>query len=416
MLPNPTGGAAVVLVAALLLAAGCSTKADSAGAGSSGGVKVDVGVTNKTIKLGVLTDRTGPFAPIGKAIEQGRALFWADKAAVCGRTVEFVTKDHKYTTTGGANAYTEVKNDVLALDELLGTPVIYALLKDIEADGMPTMATSFGSDLLANRHIRLVGATYDIEMINAVGYLLKTKVVAKGDKIGHIYHEGPYGGNAAAGSKAAAANAGLELVEQKVKPTDADLTAQVTAFKAAGVKAVLLTTSSAQAGNAVGVAEASGFDLPFVASNPAFSGALLAGPAKAAVEKRLLVVASVAPFASTAPGPTKVREAFKARYPNDPKSLFVMYSYAQQQIMAAALDAACAKGDLTRAGLAAAFQSLSSVQTDGLVPALDYSRPGGIPTRQTRVLKPNSTVEGGLELVDDLGTDPFAATYQPATS
>jgi ABC-type branched-subunit amino acid transport system substrate-binding protein len=415
---RPAGRSAVVALAVAFLAAGCSTKADTAGTAVAGNssLKTDVGVTDSVIRLGVLTDRTGPFAPAGKAVEQGRTLFWQQKGKVCDRTVEFVTKDHKYTTTGASTAYAEIRDQVLALDELLGTPIIYALRKDIAADQMTTMAAAFGSDLLASKNIVLVGATYDIEMINAVGYLLKAKGLAKGDKIGHIYHEGPYGGNAAAGSKAAAAHAGLQLVEQKIKPTDADLTAQVTALKAAGVKAVLLTTSSAQTGNAVGVAATSGFDVPFLGSNPTFSGALLAGPAKDAMLKNFLLVQSGAPFGSPEPGPTKVREAFKAKFPNDPKSGYVLYSYAQQQIMASALEKACASGDLTRAGLAKAIQSLSSVQTDGLLPTLDYSKQGGIPTRETRILKPSATVEGGLEQVQGPFTDPFATIYQPANA
>jgi len=412
--PRTAGRTAVAALALALLAAGCSSKAQTSGTSGNGPLKVDVGVTDTVIKLGVLTDRTGPFAPAGKAVEQGRTLFWSQRGKVCNRTVEFVTKDHKYTTTGASAAYAEIRDQVLALDELLGTPVIYALQKDINADQMTTMAASFGSDLLANPNIVIVGATYDVEMINAVGYLVKARGLVKGDKIGHIYHEGPYGGNALAGSKAAAANAGLQLVEQKIKPTDADLTAQVTALKAAGVKAVLLTTSSAQTGNAVSVAATSGFDVPFLGSNPTFSGALLAGPAKDAVLKNFLLVASVAPFGSPAAGPTRVREAFKAKYPDDPKSGFLMYGYAQQQIMASALEAACASGDLTRAGLARAIQSLSSVSTDGLLPTLDYSKRGGIPTRETRILKPTVAVEGGLEQVQDLATDPFATGYEPA--
>jgi ABC-type branched-subunit amino acid transport system substrate-binding protein len=411
-----TGRTAAAALALALLAGGCSTKADTAGASGDGSLKVDVGVTDTVIRLGVLTDRTGPFAPAGKAVEQGRTLFWEQKGKVCDRTVEFVTKDHKYTTTGASAAYAEIRDNVLALDELLGTPMIYALQKDIEADQMTTLAASFGSDLLANENIVIVGATYDIEMINAVGYLVEAEGLARGDRIGHIYHEGPYGGNAVAGSRAAAANAGLELVEQKIKPTDADLTAQVTALKAAGVKAVLLTTSSAQAGNAVSVAATSGFDVTFLGSNPTFSGALLAGPARDAVLGNFLVVASVAPFGSPAPGPAKVREAFKTKFPNAPKSGYVMYGYAQQAILASALEAACASGDLTRAGLAKAMQGLSSVHTDGLLPTLDYSEPGGIPTRETRILKPNGTVEGGLEQVQDLSTDPFAANYYPPTA
>jgi hypothetical protein len=47
---------------------------------------------------------------------------------------------------------------------------------------------------------------------------------------------------------------------------------------------------------------------------------------------------------------------------------------------------------------------------------LDYSAKGAIPTRETRILRPTTAVEGGLEQVLELSTDPFATTYQPAKS
>ena len=52
------------------------------------------------------------------------------------------------------------------------------------------------------------------------------------------------------------------------------------------------------------------------------------------------------------------------------------------------------------------------VETDGLLPTLDYSKTGAIPTRQTRILKPDATVEGGLAQVQDLAADDFAIEYQ----
>jgi hypothetical protein len=90
-----------------------------------------------------------------------------------------------------------------------------------------------------------------------------------------------------------------------------------------------------------------------------------------------------------------------------------MFGYVQQVILAQTIEAACKRGDLTRAGLVAAFHGLGGqVQTDGLLPALDLSKTGGIPSRQTRVLKPNAAVEGGLEQVQDLASDDFALEYQ----
>ncbi len=108
----------------------------------------------------------------------------------------------------------------------------------------------------------------------------------------------------------------------------------------------------------------------------------------------------------------EVRKAFLAKYPDQVKSAFVMYGYAQGEIMARILDTACENSALTRAGVLQAFQSLKDVQTNGLVVPLDYSKPGQIPARQGYLVRPDASADGGLAQVEGLFAAPFAATYQ----
>jgi ABC-type branched-subunit amino acid transport system substrate-binding protein len=405
-------------LAAVLLATGCSTKSTSTSTAPSGGkLATGPGVTDTTIKLGVLTDRTGPYAGLGKAVEQGRTLYWDAKNAkggVCGRKVELVLKDHGYNPQNAVTAYAAIKDDVLAMHELLGSPEIAALLDNIKSDEMLTGALSWSSSLLVNPYVVIPGTTYDVEMINAVDWLVKNKGLQKGDKVGHIFHEGDYGENGYAGAVAAAKEYGLQVLPYKITPTAADLTAQVTALKAAGAKAVLLTVAPAQTASAVGVAAAGGFNVPFIGNAPSFSTALLTTPVKAALEKQMFVATSTAPFSSTASGPTEVRTAFLAKYPDATKIQYALLGYAQAQIIAGILDTACKNNDLTRAGLLKAFQSQASVNTNGLVAPLDYSKPGAIPARQTYVLRPDSTSPGGLTQVADLFAASLAQSYTPA--
>jgi ABC-type branched-subunit amino acid transport system substrate-binding protein len=410
-------GVLVAALAVVLMGAGCSTKTDDATEAAAGELATGPGVTDQAIKLGVLTDRTGPFAAAGKSAEQGRQLFWDKKNAqggVCDRKVEFVVKDHGYNAQNAVTAYAQIKDDVLALDELLGSPMIAGLLPDLETDRMLTMAASWSSSLLANPYVVVTGSTYDIEMINGIHWLVENKGLAKGDKIGHIFLEGDYGENAAAGSRAAAKEFGLQVIEHKIKPTDADLTGQITALRGAGADFVLLTTTPAQTASAVGVAAASGYGATFLGSNPSFSPALLRSPARSALEQRLLVTTSIAPFSSSEPGPSAVRDAFLAKYPDQLKTTFVMYGYAQGEIMANILATACKNNALTRDGLLQAFQSLQNVTTNGLVPALDYSKPGQIPARQVYLVRPDAAAAGGLTQVKALFAAPFATTYQPS--
>jgi len=395
-----------------VLAAGCAaTKSDDTGATSG------PGVTDKTITLGVLSDRTGPFAGAGTSIELGRRLYWdAQNAAggVCGRTVQFTVKDHGYKTDQAVSTYAQIKDSVLALDELLGSPEIAALSDTLKEDKMPTMAVSWSSSLLANPYVIMSGTTYDLEMINGIQWLMSSRGLAKGATIGHIYLEGDYGANALSGSKAAAAEYGLTLQPSQIKATDTDLTAQVTALHNQGAKFVMLSTSSAQTASAVSVAEANGFDMSFVGSNPSFGLALLAGPAKAAMQKRYHMISSTVPLSSSAAAPTKLRADLAAKFPDQAKSAgsFTVYGYAQGMIMKQILEAACAGGAaLTRDRVQSGFQSLKTVQTDGLIPPLDYSKPGKIPARQVFVSRPDATVPGGVVQVQDLFAAPLATTF-----
>jgi ABC-type branched-subunit amino acid transport system substrate-binding protein len=382
---------------------------------SAADVETGPGVTADTITLGVLTDQSGPFAGASLGIAQGRQLFWDARNAegrVCGRTVEFDVKDHAYNAQNATSLYTAMEPEVLAFDELLGSPMIAALVPTIGQDGVLTMAVSFSSSLLDNPYVVVTGATYDIEMINAVQWLVDNDRVAEGDTVGHVYLEGDYGENALAGTHYAAEQLGVTIAEQKVQPTDEDLTAQVTALEQAGAKVVLLTTTPPQAASAVAIAQANGLDMTFVGSNPSFSPALLASPAAAALQESYLMVSSIAPYASDAAGPTSVRDAFGAIFADETPTHFVLYGYAQGELMAQILETACANGSLTRDGLLAAFQSLSDVDTEGLVAPMDFSSPGQPSAREVLILKPDATVEGGLTVVEDLFASPLAADFQ----
>ncbi|MFF3324018.1 ABC transporter substrate-binding protein [Streptomyces sp. NPDC002889] len=413
-------GLALSVLLGVLVTAGCSTKAtestDSSAAGA-GKVATGPGVTDKTIKLGVLTDQTGVFAGASKAGGQGRKLFWDEqnrKGGVCGRKVEFVVKDHGYNTQQAVSGYAQVKGEVLALNELLGSPMIAALMPTLESDEMVTMAVSWSSSLLSNPYVVITGATYDIEMINGIQHLADTKKLKRGDVVSHIYLEGDYGQNALEGSRAAARKLGLKLKEHKIKPTDTDLTAQVTSAKNARAKAVLLTTTGAQTASAVSVAQSSGYDATFLGSNPSFSPALLRGSAKSAMEKQLLVVTSIAPFSSRAAKPAEVRKSFDSAFKGEAQSSYVMYGYAQSEVMAKILQRACDNGDLTRKGVLKALGSLSKMDTNGLVAPLDYSKAGQIPARATYILKPDAGADGGLAVVKELSTTGLGTAYRPS--
>jgi ABC-type branched-subunit amino acid transport system substrate-binding protein len=413
-----------VLVVALLVAAGCSTRSAPTGAATThaaqrpAAVAAGPGVTGSTVTLGVLTDQTGPFAEMSQDIQVGRTLFWDERNAaggVCGRKVRFLVRDHRYEVPRAVAGYTDLQPKVLAFAELLGSPQLAALQSKVRADRILTMAASWSSRLLGNPYLVVTGATYDIETIDGISWLVQHEGLQHGDTIGHIYLHGDYGQDAAAGSRAAAAGYGLHLAEQMIEPTDRDLTAQIGALRDAGARYVVLSTTPAQTAAAIGAADAMGYRPAFLASAPAYHPALLRTPARDTILRQLLVTTQVAPFASVQPGPTRVRAKFQDRYPGRRASLWINVGYAQAMVMAQILQAACDRRALTRPGLIAALHSIKSSDTSGLVPVLDYSRSGRIPTREVNIAEPGTAALGGLTMLYGPLTAPLAVRYQPTS-
>ncbi len=160
---------------------------------------------------------------------------------ICGRKVEIVVKDHGYDVQKAVTAYADISPDVVALPQVIGSPVVAALLDDIERDHMLTFPQAWAASLLGMDPVQVLGTTYDLDMIAAVDFLTRTKKIAKGDTIGHVYSRATTAPTRWRVPEWAAEQAGMKVVGQKIKATDTDLTAQVSALSKAGVKAILIS-------------------------------------------------------------------------------------------------------------------------------------------------------------------------------
>ncbi|MGW0554038.1 ABC transporter substrate-binding protein [Streptomyces sp. NPDC002926] len=412
---------AAALAAALTLTsaglAGCSSKATDGGGSEkdAGGVKTGDGVTAKTINLGVLTDMTGVYASLGKSVTQAQQL-WAKQTnaagGICGRTIELTVRDHGYDPQKAVAAYTELEPKVLGFSQFIGSPFVAAVKGRIDGqDKALVVPQAWSASLLGSPYIRVVGATYDIETINAVDYLLSEKRIAKGDKIGHVYFEGDFGENALKGSKYAAQQAGLTVVEQKIKPTDNDMSAQVAALKKAGVKAVMISAGPRQAASLVGVAAAGGFKVPMIGNNSAFAPQLLATAAAPALTKDYYVAASTLPIGDSGAGPAKLAKEYKAAYPKDGLDNGVVAGYTAASVYGEVLKKACAAKDLTREGIDKALLTVSSYD-NGFGITNNFSDPAAPSTRQSLIMKPDLKVPGGLKVVRPAAVSKSAESYK----
>ncbi|MGP2436314.1 ABC transporter substrate-binding protein [Streptomyces sp. JW3] len=413
--PRTTKIALAAAVAAVLLAGtACSSKGeDENGDGGADGVKAGPGVSDTAIKLGALTDLTGPYATLGKSIVQAQQM-WADEVnaagGICDRKVEIVVKDHGYDVQKAVTAYADISSDVIALPQVIGSPVVAALLDDIQRDDMLTFPQAWAASLLDKDAVQVLGTTYDLDMIAAVDYLTRTKKVAKGDTIGHVYFEGDYGANALEGSEWAGKKAGVEVVGQKIKATDTDLTAQVSALRKAGVKAVLISAGPAQTASLAGVAASIGLTVPIVSSAPGYAPQLMKTPAAKALEAMVSVVSAAPAVSSDLPGVKKMVAAYGKKYPESPVDSGVLSGYNAAQLMGADLKKACEGGSLTREDVVKAHRSQENADTGLGTPQnfTDVSQPA---SRSTYVLKPDAEAVGGVVNVEEAHEAPGVEEY-----
>ncbi|WP_433405607.1 ABC transporter substrate-binding protein [Streptomyces sp. CA-146814] len=406
---------AVVAALAVTLV-GCSGKAtEGKGDGQDeSGIKTGPGVSSSTISLGVLTDMTGVYASLGKSVTQAQQLWVKQinaKGGICDRKIELTVRDHGYDPQKAIAGYTELEPKVLGFAQFIGSPFVAAVEQRIDGkDKGLVLPQAWSANLLGSPYIRVVGATYDVETINLIDHLLKEKRIAEGDKIGHVYFEGDYGENALTGSKHAAKEAGLTVVEQKIKPTDNDMTAQVAALKQAGVKAVVVSAGPRQAASLVGVAAATGFNVPVVGNNSAYAPQLLKTQAGPALLKDYYIASSTLPIGDPGDGPSLLAKEYAAQYPNDVLDNGVVAGWTAASIFGEALDKACDDKDLTREGVDKALLTIKGYGTEFGV-THDFSDPAAPSTRESVIMKPDATVPGGLKVISPASVSEAAKSF-----
>src|SRR4051812_43617231 len=406
------------LLGAALAVAACG-KSSSGGGSSSSGVKTGPGIADRTITLGVQTDLSGVFAALASVITQANQLYWKQQNAaggVCGRSVKLIVKDHGYDPQTAVTQYRDIAPKVAALQQVVGSPISAALLPTWKRDDMLALLAAWPPTLLNNENIGIIGASYDVEAINGIDWLMKNKGLKKGDKIGDLYFEGDYGEGGLIGVKYAAKQNGLTVVEQKIKATDTDMSGQIAAFKRAGVKAMWLTVGPKQLASAAGVAKSVGLNVPIGGNNPIFSPLLLKTAVGPILEKNVTVFGSTAPASLDKPSVNKANAAYKKYYPNGLQQAAVMAGWSEAEVMNQVLTKACDNKDLSRAGIVNALHSISNLDTGGLISGpLDYTQIGQPSTKSVYVVKISSSAKGGEETIGGPYEADAAKNYNPSS-
>ncbi|GAB3979728.1 ABC transporter substrate-binding protein [Plantactinospora veratri] len=409
---------ALLLCAALAACRGGDTETDASG------VKTDVGVTaepcpeavdrNKgCIYLGIISDLTeGPFRALAVPITDAQKAFWkrVNTAGGIGDYEVDVTRwirDNKYNPQTHNQAYQEMKPNVLALAQTLGSPTTAAILADMKASSVVAAPAAWTSAYAFEDVIVESGANYCLESMNALDYAREAHGVKS---VLAVHLAGDYGDDAAAGAKLGAQSLGLTFNAVKTDSGADKQAGAIQAILSGRPDLVILTMGPADAAAIVGQAAARGFTGRFIGTSPTWNPALLQSAAAPALLARYEQTAPWDSWGTDTPGHQALRQALGQITPNDGYTSGWVWSYP----MKAALARAVADGDLTRAGLLAAVKSLKSVDYEGMLPAGagNYAAgPNDGAVRVTAVYRPDRAAPTGVSQVRPLTAGPTAQAY-----
>ena len=339
------------------------------------GVDLEAGV----IRVGLLSDLTGPFGPLVSAIVAGYQAYVDDVNAnggIEGLEVELIVRDTVYVVDNHIQFYNEIKDDVVAIGHSTGSPHTVALNADLQADGMlaiPLTWYSGWSDSSINSNLLSHGQPYCVEAHNTIGYIVDEHLDSP-STIAIASLPGDYGQDSAAGAKLAAEAAGLEIVydgEAAIIPTDESaITAVANGIASSGADIAWVATTPATFSAIFGQALAAGYQGTWSGPSPSWSPAFIApdSPIKDAIS------AAFVGGTYTAGWTTDGAEAFHPilEAAGLPLSDYYFEGIVEAKIIEAALRQAHANGDMTRQGVLDAAKSLDNVDFGGIAPSESY--------------------------------------------
>ncbi len=430
---------AALLVMLALVAGACRSETGGGGDGedtaasepgdsdaAGGEVGTDVGVTdepcpeavnsdNGCIYLGTISDLTeGPFAALAVPITDAQKAFWNrvnEDGGIGGYDIDVTTqvKDNKYDPQVHNQVYQEIKPEILALAQTLGSPTTAAILKDLKAENVVAAPASWTSAWEFEDVILESGANYCIESMNAIDHAQRN--IKEDLSVMAVHLAGDYGGDAAAGARIASEELGLDFSAFETTPGPENQAGAVSEIVSTNPDVVILTTGPTDAAAIIGGAAAEGYKGKFYGTSPTWNPALLQSPAADAIKALYLQTAPWEPFDADTPGHQAMREALGDVEANDGYTSGWVWSYP----LKAALEAAAEAGDLTREGLAKAASSLETVDYEGMLPedaGLFAGEPNEVAFRQNIVAQPDENAATGVKVIEDFFAGEVAQNFE----
>ena len=343
------------------------------------GVDVEAG----TITVGQTADLTGPFAPLVKPIMAGQQMYWAwvnANGGVGGMDVLMETRDTAYDVVQHQAVYDEIRDLVVAISHTTGSPQTLAISDALTEDSMiavPATWYSGWTDTNIAPTVLHTGAPYCLEAMSGLDWMASIEAEEGNDAptLALASIPGDFGLDPMEGAKKWAEINGVEIVHdgsgtiipgQDQKPV-AD------AIVASGADLVYITTTPSTFSEVYGAALQQGFEAKWSGSGPTYNPAFLVSPIADAIQRDWYGTFYMQPWGGDSAGMALTMQLVEASGADIPANDYVGLGVIEAMIVHAALEAAYASGDMTRAGVLAAVRTLDNVDFQGAAPAENYT-------------------------------------------
>ncbi len=349
----------------------------------------------KVIRIGLLADLTGLFAPLVIDITDAQKVYW-DKVnaagGIDGWTVDLVIEDTNYNVEQHLEKYEKIRSDVLAISQSTGSPTNVAALDLYKEDSMLVIPLSWYSGWAIPEFDGGVmleqNTNYCIEAMNLLDFINEMG----GKTIAIATFPGDYGQDASAGVKIAAEFYGMEIVydgEAAVIPGQ-DQTPVIQGIVASGADWTFLTTNPSIGAEILAGAVQSGYAGKFTGSGPTYNFALLDSPAAPLYDLSYYQSAYNVGWGEDTPGNNTMQEDMSAAFPDRRPSDSFIIGYGEAITMHKVLATAIANLDLTPEGVVLAANSITDVDFGGAQPNQSYAgSPNDYVQRSLAIYKPD---------------------------
>jgi branched-chain amino acid transport system substrate-binding protein len=326
------------------------------------------------IRLGVLSDLTGPTRDVGLPYAEGikdAATYLNSQGGVAGKKIALTQVDYAYNAQQALSAYKKF----IAQDRIVallgwGTQDTEALTKFVGKDEIPTISASYSAHLTdpaSAPYNFFIAADYSTQMRAALKFFKDRWKESRAPKVAFVYPDAPYGLAPIPAGKAYAKELGYEVVgEENVGLKAMDATAELLRLQKLEPDYTWIGGTTQSTAVIMKDAQKLGMKTVFF-TNIWGSDENLVKLAGDAAEGSYSLQAAVI-YGQDVPGMKIIEKQTGGK----PQMTHYIRGFASMLVMAEGVKRAAAAGEITGPAIKAALETLRDYDPMGLTPAISF--------------------------------------------